>query len=313
MNSKGATIETIAFATKFKKIFSVDRKNKIDSDDLKGMATSYQLKYSGLTNGELVLKFMDDFKKYLEFSLEEEKCWHNPNNPQYFLTSLAKVGTLSYPIFRGYIPPKKVKLLRPYVEKMIVKIFQLKDFKGFDLVFKHCHKVTSAGSITLAWGDFSIDEQKRRRTTREDRKREREISRSHTLTLNTTPLLSKDVAEKISVPIYDPNILSQEKMMKEIKRDVRKNISKLRADIKKSVIKEETKRERTVELKPMKVEKEVNQVLLRSPRLSAVKTTLIPAETDLDCVFVEEKSLSDDEEEGNLNVENKKDLGENTN
>lgn len=265
MSSTGGNMDTMVFATKFKKIFSVDRKNKIDSQDLKEMATSYQLKYSGMTDQELILNFSEDFKKYLEFTLEDQGHWHNPKSPQDFLTDLAKVGTLSYPIFRGYIPQDKVKLLTPYIEKMIVKIFQFKDFRGFDLIFKHCHKITSSSSITLSWGDFSIDEIKARRQSRLERKLERKVSRSHNLSLKTSPLLSDNAVKSISVPIYDPNLLSQEKIIKEIKRDVRKNISKLRSDIKKNVIAEQQLNQKKASLKPMKVETETNHILKQSP------------------------------------------------
>lgn len=146
-------MDATSFLGKLKNIFSVDRKNKIDADDLKDLTSGYQSKYKGLSDQQLILAFSEDFKRYLKFLLAEEKCWYNPDSPQYFLLSSARAGTLSIILFNGYIPKDKLKLLEPYIKKMIIKIFQLRDFDGFSLVIKHRNKITSSSSITLVWGD----------------------------------------------------------------------------------------------------------------------------------------------------------------
>tara|TARA_R100001163_G_scaffold65827_2_gene65332 strand:+ start:2639 stop:3487 length:849 start_codon:yes stop_codon:yes gene_type:complete len=247
----------------FRKIFKPARRAKISSNDLKLWTQNYEHKYDGLKHKELIVKFIEDMRAFIEVDLESKKSWNNPDSPQKFLIDLAKTGTMQYGIFYGYIPKDKIEMLKPYIEKLIVKIFELRNFKGFNLIIKNETSLNmKSGSIKLNWNEsFNQPESTNKSTKKstnssdkkesskksinnssdkkESSKKSRERSRQRSRIDSIKPVVDStmiplELANRLAMPIYDPNMISQQQLLKEIKRDVRKNIKKLRQDIKKT-------------------------------------------------------------------------------
>ena len=257
--------------------------NKITSNDLQKLSNKYQHKYNKMNNKELIGAFIDDMHKYMKFDLGKEKYWHNPKSPQDFLLEMAKVGTLEWPIYYGYIPREKEIMLKPYIEKLIVKVFQLQNFDGFYLKFKYSKTITNASKISLRWGGVPKNRQHRYR----------QESRSHTIEpIKRNEFISDAVAKSIIVPIYDPQLISREQMMEEIKHDIKRNISNLRREIKR----DQRKKRADAKITELKIEELVEKLEKRSEKLDnndLIKKEVGDMEEDPDVNY--EMKINDDD------------------
>lgn len=127
------------------------RKKGLIAQELQELNQTYLRQYSGLSKEAVVEKFMKSFNKWLQHDLEEKGYWHNPREPEKYLSDLARVGTFSVFIYHGYLPEKHQEMLLPSLQKKLLKVFNLKNFKGFQLQFVNQEKCAYMTDLRLSW------------------------------------------------------------------------------------------------------------------------------------------------------------------
>jgi len=207
---------------KFKsRLFNKQKNKSLSALRLKLINLSYLRKYEGLDEDQASEKFIDDVIKYLKLELTPLKFWNNPDHPQNYLTSLAKIGAQSTVIYRGYIPDEYQELFLTYLERTLIKLFILKSFQGFKLEVNRNQKEQIA-TVKLYWDDAEIidtfnlinneisetSETREINRTREIQNREKSDSESNLMRFNSS---TAELLEDI------------QRDMKKIKKTLRKN------------------------------------------------------------------------------------------
>ena len=158
--------------SKFNKLFhpennKTNKANNKTNDHVKEKTISSHLlqklslkpsdKYANLSDHELSIAFIRKVDKYLKYQLESEGYWNNPDPPQKFLTSIAKQsGIAEYQVFVGYIPPNKEELLRKTMIHHLSDLFKLKNFNGFELIFRYTKRLKNMNMIILSWANQKL-------------------------------------------------------------------------------------------------------------------------------------------------------------
>ena len=104
---------------------------KISAEQLKSYRRVYTKQYDGLSKNQVVRKFMENLKKYLDYELRKEVGGFYK-----YLVGLAKVGMAGVDIYHGYIPMGYEVILLPNIQLFLIDYFRLSSFSGFGLQFK---------------------------------------------------------------------------------------------------------------------------------------------------------------------------------
>lgn len=125
---------------------SYTSKRIISSATLRKYNTIYENQYNDLSKRGIINSFMTKLNNYIDADMEKEKC-----TPQYFLTSLAAVGSYGIYIYHGPFPKEYESDLIPIIQQYLVSKYRLKDFSGFLLEINSKNSLGSFATMKLQW------------------------------------------------------------------------------------------------------------------------------------------------------------------
>lgn len=146
-------MNTSDLTKKFKALLNRHRKKKLSAEELQQLNTDYQCQYARMTDKEASEAFVENVLKFMKHELSPNGYWNNPDSPQDYLKSLAQVGTFSTVVYNGFIPEEMEELFIKYLEKSLVQVFTLKNFRGFSLQLTRNGKATCVTSVKLVWNE----------------------------------------------------------------------------------------------------------------------------------------------------------------
>lgn len=214
----------LLMTAKLKHLTGQFRRNGLTSNELQDLNQTYLRQYHGLSKDDIVEKFMRNFNNYLQTELEEKGYWHNPHEPEQHLRDLAKVGTFAIFCYHGFVPEKHQEMLRPFLQKKLIRIFNLKSFQGFRIQFVQTKKCAHMTSIRLSW-QCQMEEAQDKQVEAQ-KLAEKVVPQLAATSGQVTPM----VIEKETVAGHDYEVVT------EIRRDLRKNLRQLRRDLEKSFV-----------------------------------------------------------------------------
>lgn len=149
-------MSTRSLARKLKKFLEEQEDNTINhhhllsASDLRKLNQNYQQQYDGISQSEVINKFMKHLSCHLESKLSSEGYLNNPNTPQELLTNLARLGTFSLVIYQGYLPDSCKDQIQDEIKDYLIELFKLKNFNGLRLKLKP-EKTSLTYMIGLYW------------------------------------------------------------------------------------------------------------------------------------------------------------------
>ena len=141
----------LALSAKLQHMKSNFRRKGLTARQLQEINSQFVSQYEGLTQQELVAKFMRQFSIYLEQDLEDLGYWNNPNEPHQHLRHMAQVGNFGVFVYHGYLPEQHRDILLPHISNKLVQVFNLKKIKGFRIQYIKSKKCSYITSIRLTW------------------------------------------------------------------------------------------------------------------------------------------------------------------
>lgn len=131
--------------------------HKMSSNILRKMSLKRHNRFDEMSDHDLSTWFIHDLELYLKATLEPEQYWNNPHPPHKYLLLLAKnIGIAEYQVYVGPIPTGKEIVLRKVVIHSLIDIFKLKNFNGFDLIFKYNKNLKNMNVIFLSWANHKL-------------------------------------------------------------------------------------------------------------------------------------------------------------